>query len=149
MEKSASKSLCIFPVVAWLLLTTIVLISATSIQSVNGSISWEWGDSTVGSTVVAGDQEFLMDSQFGNVLADPPGRRPIVYRASGTTKPICNLLRYANCIPGGRPGRPCRLIDRCPRKSPQWSPSSINQHELPIVYVVIFYHPFDLFPVFV
>ncbi|XP_027150565.1 uncharacterized protein LOC113750821 [Coffea eugenioides] len=112
MEKSASKSLCIFPVVAWLLLTTTVLLSATSIQSVNASVSWDWDNSTVGSTVVADDQEFLVDSQFGNVLASGGST---VYRALNR-KPICSANFYGKCLQkagGNTQIRPCLYSQLC------------------------------------
>ena len=112
MEKSASKSLCIFPVVAWLLLTTTVLLSATSIQSVNASVSWDWGDSTVGSTVVADGQEFLVDSQFGNLLASGGST---VYGAL-QKGPICGEKYYKDCIQmggGNTQNRPCLYKDYC------------------------------------
>ncbi|XP_027150524.1 uncharacterized protein LOC113750781 [Coffea eugenioides] len=111
-SKGKSKSLCIFPVVAWLLLTTTVLLSATSIRRVNASVSWDWGDSTVGSSVVADDQEFLVDSQFGNVLASGGSN---VYRALRQGQ-ICSHTFYRRCLESGGGNlktRPCLYRQQC------------------------------------
>ncbi|KAL3525838.1 hypothetical protein ACH5RR_014210 [Cinchona calisaya] len=115
MEKSFnSNSLGFFPI-AWLLLTTTFLLT-TNIPNGNcTTVSTEPNPSWESDNFTTSDQEFLMESQFGNNLAGSGDVGGIAYRAL-QGKPICSATVYGNClVKGGDGGRPCDFINRCSR----------------------------------
>ncbi|CDP00547.1 unnamed protein product [Coffea canephora] len=52
-----------------------------------------------------------------NSGSKPGGHGSPGYRSLGRG-PFCNKVRYANCIPAGRNGRPCEFGNRCSHNGP-------------------------------